>query len=95
MTSRSREKVKQGVTKSHDIIFFYNYFQTSFAMGAVGGAAAAAAAVVGSAAAAANIAYTAGSCGPANGVLARMCGITPSNPIGTGWEIAIGVSDVT
>jgi len=26
--------------------------------------------------------------------LARMCGITPNNPIGTGWEIAIGVSDV-
>jgi len=23
-----------------------------------------------------------------------MCGITPNNPIGTGWEIAIGVSDV-
>ncbi len=63
-------------------------------MGAVGGAAAAAAAVVGSAAAAASIAYTAGSSGPVNGVLARMCGITPNNPIGTGWEIAIGVSDV-
>jgi hypothetical protein len=64
-------------------------------MGTVGGAAAAAAAVVGSAAAAASIAYTAGSSGPANGVLARMCGITPSNPIGTGLEIAIGVCDVS
>ena len=71
-------------------------FQTPFALGAVGGAAAAAAvAAVGSAAAAASIPYTVGNGGPVNGVLARMTGITPSNPIGTGWEIATGVIQIS
>jgi hypothetical protein len=57
-------------------------------------AAAAAVAVVGSAAAAASIPYTVGNGGPVNGVLARMTGITPSNLIGTGWEIATGVNSL-
>ena len=29
--------------------------------------------------------------GPANGVIAKMTGITPDHPTGTGWDIAIGV----
>ena len=63
-------------------------------MGTVGGTAAATAvAVVGNAASAvaSSIPYTVGTGGPVNGVLARMTGITPNNPIGAGWEIATGV----
>lgn len=29
--------------------------------------------------------------GPANGVIAKMTGITPDHPTGTGWDLAIGV----
>ena len=31
--------------------------------------------------------------GPVNGVIARMTGISASQPTGTGWDIAIGVSN--
>ena len=37
--------------------------------------------------------YVAGNnIGPVNGVIAKMTGITPNQPTGTGWDIAIGVS---
>ena len=29
--------------------------------------------------------------GPVNGVIVRMTGITPSEPTGAGWDLAIGV----